>query len=315
MASQKDPTLRQLKNFIAVAETGSFRQAASRLGITQPTLTAQIASLEEALGVTLLERTRRGAQPTPIARDLIPEARTVIEAVASLKDRAAIAEHGPRGTHRLGVPPTLGPYLLPFVVPQLHQRFPSMKLYVRESPPRDLERELIEGRHDFILTPLPIVAEGLSVQPLFEESLRVVVPTDHRFADREFLEEDDLAGEGILALEEKHHLYGQVRQLAAQMGARLLRDYEGSSLDTLRQMVGMGMGLAFLPALYIRSEIVPGKSEVKVLRLQGRANLRVIGLVWRSTSVNGALYRTISELIKEIGRRDFKDVISVIGRS
>ena len=171
MASQKDPTLRQLKNFIAVAETGSFRQAASRLGITQPTLTAQISALEEALGVTLLERTRRGAQPTPIARDLIPEARTVIEAVAALKDRAAIAEHGPRGTHRLGVPPTLGPYLLPFVVPELHKRFPAMKLYVRESPPRDLERELIEGRHDFILTPLPVVADGVSVQSLFEEGV------------------------------------------------------------------------------------------------------------------------------------------------
>lgn len=310
----KDPTFRQLKNFLAVVETGSFRQAASRLGLSQPTLTAQIATLEESLGVTLLERTRRGAQPTPIGRDLVSPARAVIESMTALKDRVALVEEGPKGTHRLGVPPTLGPYLLPYVVPKLHERFPALKLYVREGPPRDLERELIEGRHDCILTPLPVVADGLSVQPLFEESLRVVVPTDHPFADKEYLEERDLAGEGILALEEKHHLYGQVRELASNLGARLLRDYEGSSLDTLRQMVGMGMGLAFLPALYIRSEIVPGKSEVRVLRLKGKENLRLIGLAWRSTSVNGQLYRSFAEIIRGVGKRDFDDFVRVISK-
>ena len=305
------PTIKQLRYFLGVCEAGSYRRAAERMGVSQPTLTAQIAGLETALGVRLLERSRGGTSPTPIGRDMVPRARRVLSEVEALIDAADVSRQGPSGTHRLGVPPTLGPYFLPNLVPELHRRYPALKLYVRESAPRELELELMEGRHDFILTPLPVTAGGVVVDRLFEESLRVVVPEDHPFASKKSLKAEDLQGETILALEEKHHLYGQARALSERLGANLRRDYEGTSLDTLRQMVGMGMGIAFLPALYVRSEISPRKSEVAVLELEADTTLRTVGLAWRSHAPNSRLYREVAGLIRDVGRREFADVIRI----
>ena len=253
--SRSAPTIRQLQYFIAITEARSFRAAADRLQVSQPTLTAQVAALEEAIGLQLFERSRAGTRPTVMARELLPTARAALEALNGFAAHAETLARGPGGTYRLGATPTLGPYLLPQTLPSIHRRFAALKLHVRERAPRDLESGLIDGDFDLILTPLPIESGRLTVAPLFREPLLLVMSADHVLAARERIGRHDLAGESVLTIEEHHHLHQQVTTLCEEYDAHVLRDYEGTSLDAVRQMVVMGMGIAFLPALYVRSEI------------------------------------------------------------
>lgn len=292
-----DPTLRQLQYFIAIAETASFRRAAQRLRISQPTLTSQIASLERALGVRLFERSRAGTALTQTGRELVPRARRVAEEYHGLVDQAQSMARGPVGTYRLGVTPTLGPYLLPHVLQPIHRRYEALKLFVREGSPRVLEEGLLAGEHDLVLTTLPIAAGDLVVAPLFREPLRLVMSNEHRLAGRTRILPEDLRDEPVLTLEEHHLFHRQIEQLCTRLGARLLRDYEGTSLDTLRQMIVLGMGVAFLPALYVRSEI-RGPEELFVASIEGERMERVHALAWRPTSPSHALFLSIADEIR-----------------
>ena len=145
---QRAPSLRQLQYFIALAEAASFRRAAARLRISQPTLTSQIAALEERLAVQLFERSRTGSRLTPAGRVLLPDARRVVEEFRGFVDHAESMSRGPAGTYRLGVTPTLGPYLLPYVLPRIHSMYAALKFYVREGAPRRLEDDLLAGEHE-----------------------------------------------------------------------------------------------------------------------------------------------------------------------
>lgn len=308
MEKQPKVSRRQLEYFVAVAEHSSFRRAADRLGVSQPTLTAQIASLEQALGGPLFERSRAGTVQSPMGRELLRDARSVLEAFQGLLDHAAALKNGPGGTYRLGVTPTTGPYLLPQLLPEIHDEYASLKFYVRESMPRFLEEGLVAGRHDLIMTPLPLTAQNLTVVPLFREPLKLVVPSEHRLAKRKQISRKDLRGEEVLTLEDHDQLHMQIDRVCERLGAVVRRDYEGTSLDTLRQMVVMGMGMAFLPALYIRSEIRDGEG-LCVLTLRDDSVIREHALVWRPTSPGRSLFRNLAARIRSIvGRKFDRDV-------
>jgi LysR family hydrogen peroxide-inducible transcriptional activator len=236
-------SLRQLEYFVAVAEALSFRRAAERLGVSQPTLTGQIAALEGALDVVLLERSRAGTMLSPAGRELLGSAQAVLEQARGLTDRARSLAGGPTGTFRLGVSPTLGPYLLPHILPDLHRAYAGVKLYVREAVPRTLLEELRSGRYDLILTALPIPDQQLTVAPLFQEPIKLVLGPDHRLASRDLIRPEDLRGVDVLLIDEAHLFHRQIEQLCQRLGANVRRDYEGTSLDTLRHMVLMGMGV------------------------------------------------------------------------
>jgi LysR family hydrogen peroxide-inducible transcriptional activator len=300
------PTLRQLEYFVAVAEASSFRRAAERLQVSQPTLTNQILALEQTLGLSLFERSRAGTTRTAATRELLPGARRVLEASQALVDQAEALSRGPAGTYRLGVTPTLGPYLLPHILPTIHRRYAALKLYVREAAPRDLEAGLADGEHDLILTPLPIGEARLTVQPLFEEPLKLVLPADHRLAGKKRIGRKDLAGEAVLTIQEHHHFHRQIQQLCERLDARVLRDYEGTSLDTLRHMVTMGMGIAFLPALYVRSEIHRPR-ELRVTTVHGEPVHRTHALAWRSSSPTRQLFQEIANEIRTVAGRALSD--------
>jgi LysR family hydrogen peroxide-inducible transcriptional activator len=299
------PSVRQVEYFIAIAETLSFRRAAQRLNVSQPTLTTQIVAFEEALGLQLFERSRGGTVLTALGRELLPNARRVIEEFQGLIDRAESVSRGPAGTYRLGVTPTLGPYLLPYILPALHRRYSALKLSVRENAPRDLEAGLASGDHDLILTALPVDDNRLTVAPLFREPLKLVLPADHRLASRKHINRRDLAGESVLTIDEHHHFHRQIEQLCGRLGAHLRRDYEGTSLDTLRHMVVMGMGIAFLPTLYIRSEIHRPK-ELHVATLRGETIERTHALAWRASSPARQLFREIADEIRALVARDLR---------
>jgi LysR family hydrogen peroxide-inducible transcriptional activator len=291
------PTIRQLESFVAVADSASFRRAADVLKVSQPTLSHQVVALEEAFGLQLFERSRAGTMLTPVARELVPNARRVLEELKGMCDQAESLSRGPAGTYRLGVTPTLGPYLLPQVLPAIHKRYTALKLYVREDAPRNLEDGLVQGEYDLILTPLPVEQIGLSLAPLFHEPVRLVMSTDHRLAGKKRISRRDLAGESVLTIEEHHHFHRQIQELCGRLSAHILRDYEGTSLDTLRQMVVMGMGIAFLPALYIRSEI-HRPEELCIATVHGEEIQRTHALAWRKRSPARQLFQEIAKEIR-----------------
>ncbi|GAB5413920.1 MAG: hydrogen peroxide-inducible genes activator [Congregibacter sp.] len=304
-------TLKQVLYFQTVAETQSIRRAAERLDIAQPTLSTQLGALEKSLGVILFERTRRQTQLTPAGRQLLPVAKQLIAQWHEMQELAHTLSDTAASTHRLGVPPTLGPYLLPNIVPSIHAKFDRLKLYVREEPPSQLESGVIEGRHDLALVPLPLRTESLAIDVLFREPLLLVAPREAGLSMGGTLAENELAGMSILSLDERHQLHQEVQRICERTGAVLNRDYEGTSLDTLRQMVVMGMGLAFLPALYIRSEI-HRPEELDVIRIEGSRLYREHALVYRSGSPVRHLYQSLAQLIRERMAETFSDVVTPI---
>ncbi|WP_346839755.1 hydrogen peroxide-inducible genes activator [Microbulbifer sp. SAOS-129_SWC] len=306
------PTLKQLEYFVAIAASGSYRRAAEELGVSQPALTTQVAALERSLGLSLFERSRAGTLLTPAGRELLEQARQILLAMRELREHADMIARGHQTTYRLGVPPTVGPYLLPNVLPELHKRHHQLKLYVREAPPRLLQRDLVDGAFDLAILPLPLASEELALEPLFTEPLKFVVPADHRLADRTKVTPSQLRGEKVLTLEDQHHFHHQVQEICRDLGAQLQRDYEGTSLDTLRQMVVMGLGVAFLPGLYVHSEMHDPEA-LHVSELKGKPILRQHGLVWRASAPGRNFYRQLAADMRTIIGRRLGDVVTVAG--
>lgn len=309
MERQPNISLRQLEYFIAVAESGSFRRAAAKLHVSQPTLTAQIASMEQSLGGKLFERNRTGTSQSALGRELLRHARRVIEEFRGFVDSAASLVDHPAGTYRLGVTPTMGPYLLPQILPEIHREYSSLKFYVREALPRALREGLATGQYDLIITPLPVSLENSSVEPLFRDTLKLVVPSDHRLARRARVTRDDMVGEQVLTLQDQDQLHMQIQLLCDKLGADVNSQYEGTSLDTLRQMVVMGMGFAFLPSLYILSEIRAGDG-LAVLTLHDEAAARAHALAWRRTSPSRELFRDLASKLRSLIKAKFKSAVT-----
>lgn len=306
-------SLPQLECFVAVAELSSYRRAAERLRLSQPTLSSQVLALEGSMGVRLFERSRAGTLLTAVGRDLLPAARRVLEEVQGLVDQAESVSRGPAGTYRLGVTPTLGPYFLPHVLPAIHRRYSALRLYVREGAPHALEAGLASGDYDLILTSLPVEEPRLTVAPLFREPLKLVFSADHPLASRSRIERRDLLGESVLTIEAHHHFHRQIAELCERLGAHVRRDYEGTSLDTLRQMVVMGMGVAFLPSLYIRSEIHRPR-ELRVTTVHGEVIERTHVLAWRAASPARTLFGEIADELSMSAMRDFSAELKPVPR-
>lgn len=288
--------LRQLEYLVAVAELRSIARAAESVNISQPTLSQQIKALEDDLGVVLFERSRLGALPTPIGRDLIERARSILRDTRELRQVARQAGAGMVGTIRLGTTPTLGPYLLSPVVPELHQAMPDLRIHVREGIPSHQIEELVRGHLDLHLGPLPINDSAVQIEPLFREHLALVVAKDHPLAARTRVDPGDLAGMPLLSIDPRHHYHRQVVQIARMYRMRLAADYEGTSLDSLHQMAASGLGAAVLPALYIASD-VGGLSGLRVLDIADWRAYRSIALAWRRSSTLGTPFATMGRLI------------------
>ncbi|MGF1550499.1 MAG: hydrogen peroxide-inducible genes activator [Sphingomonadaceae bacterium] len=291
------PTLRQFEYLVALADQRHFGRAAQTANVSQPTLSQQLRALETRLGVRLVERGRNKAELTPVGREVAARARKLIVAVRDIRDLARRAQDKLAGTLRFGVTPTLGPYLMPAIVARLHREQPDLRLYIREGIPDAQALELARGELDMLLGPLPIEGAGIETEPLFREPLFLVAPPDHPLSGRSRLGLADLAGAPVLSLDRRHHFHRQVAGLCAEHGMEILRDYEGTSLDAIRQMVASGLGLAVLPDLYLRSE-VGGEGGIRVLGIEGWKATRSIAAAWRSGAAYAAAYRAVAGAIQ-----------------
>lgn len=293
------PNLRQLEYLVALADTRHFRRAAERTNTTQPTLSEQLKALEQRLGAQLVERGRSRLILTPVGMQVVAIARRMLRDANEIQTLAASGGKDLSGLLRLGLPATIGPYLLPRVVPELHKRYPDLKLYVREELPQTLPRALEEGVYDVIITPLPVRGAELTSVQLFREPLHLTVASDHSLARRKTVGRVDLKGQDVLALGPGHQLHEAVLALCEEFGANVRLDYEGTSLDMLREMVVMGLGITFMPDLYVRSELLRDLN-VRTFELQDRSVYRTIGMVWRKSSARQEMYAKFAEFFHQV---------------
>ncbi|WP_435417128.1 hydrogen peroxide-inducible genes activator [Parerythrobacter aurantius] len=294
-------TLRQFEIFARIAETGNMSDAATQLGLTQPALSQQLRLLEDRLGMRLFERVPRGLQLTPSGRQLLQPARQILGAVRDFGEAADRLAARPAATIRFGVTPTIGPYLMPQVIRELHRRYPDLRLYIREGIPAEQQAELAAGELDMVLSPLPIAPRGLQVEPLFRERLRIVAPPDDALASAGRLPAGAFAGRTFLTLDHRHHYHRQIEAVCARLGASILADYRGTSLEALRQMAASGVGLALLPELYIASD-ASGLDGVVLTEPEGWDEYRSVGAAWRASAAFAHLYAEVAETIGQQAR-------------
>lgn len=300
------PNLRQLEYLVAVADTLHFRRAAEKTNTTQPTLSEQLKALECRLGAQLVERTRSRVILTPVGAQIVEIARRMLADAGEIHALAAGGGKELAGVLRLGLPPTIGPYLLPRVIPELQRAYPGLKVYLREELPSILPRALEEGRHDVVISLLPVRGAELVSQPLFREPLYLAVGPEHPLAQKCVASRSDLEGEDVLALGPGHQMHDVVRALCDEFGARLRLDYEGTSLDTLHEMVAMGLGITFLPGLYVRA-IISRETAIKTLELECRSVYRTVGLIWRRSSARQTSYESLASLLRSLVEREFEE--------
>ena len=278
------PTLRQLRYLIALADHGHFGRAADACLVTQSTLSAGLQELESVLGVALAERTKRKVMLTPLGLEVVDRARRLLVEAQGLVDAVRAADAPLSGALRLGVIPTIAPYLLPRILPALRRQFPNLKLILREDLSARLTESLREGHLDVLLLALPWLADGVETIDLADDPFFLVLPPDHPLAKQEIIEPQDLPLEELLLLEEGHCLRDHA--LAA---CHLLYDpgrehsLSGTSLATLVQMVAGGLGVTLLPQMAVSAGALAGTGLV-ARSLGSSGAKRRIGMLWRSTS-------------------------------
>ncbi|MFO1128383.1 MAG: hydrogen peroxide-inducible genes activator [Rhodospirillales bacterium] len=277
------PTLRQLRYLVALADRQHFGRAAEDCLVTQSTLSAGIQELEALLGVTLIERGKRQATPTPVGEAIVARARALLQAAEELADLADAGKRPLAGILRLGVIPTIGPYLLPPRLPAVRARYPDLRLYLREERTARVLELIVRGRLDAAIIALPYDIAGLAAIPLGNERLMVALPVGHPLAQRDRIADADLEGQRLLMLEDGHCLRNHALTACGLAPGRPNEDLQGTSLGTLVQMVASGLGLTFLPemAVEVESRLAP---EVAIRPLAGQAPAREIALVHRPES-------------------------------
>lgn len=291
------PNLRQLEYLVALAETRHFRRAAERTHTTQPTLSEQIKALEQRLGVQLVERSTARVVITPLGQQVVEIARRMLRDAGEIRGLAASGAKELSGLLRLGLPPTLGPYLMQHAAPKLHRAYPDLRLYMREELPVTLPRSLEDGSHDIIITPLPLQGAEFETVTLFREPLYLTVAADHPLSARKAVALGDLKGQDVLALGAGHQLHSVLPALCKEVGANLRLEFEGTSLDMLREMIVMGFGVSFMPGLYVKRELLTD-STVRCFEIKERPLFAHIGMAWRKTSARSATYVKLADFLR-----------------
>jgi len=296
------PTLRQLEYVVAVSATLNFREAARRCHVSQPTLSAQIQQLEAALGVTLLERDRRHVAVTAAGEEIARRAARVLADVSDLV--AAARRYGEPlcGELRVGAIPTVGPYLLPRVVPRLTAAFPELRMLLREEPTARLVEQLRSGELDVALLALEADLGNLATEPLFRDRFVLAAHADHPLCERESVTLDDLEDESLLLLDEGHCLSDQAFAFCDGRAVSV-HPFRATSLSTLVQMVAGGVGVTLLPDIAVELEVRAGV-HLGVVPFADPVPSRTLGLAWRASSPREPEFLLLADALRPLGGRD-----------
>jgi len=288
---------RSMQYFVKLAELKHFSKAAKACFVSQPTLSTQIRKLEEELGVSLVERAPRKVMLTPIGEDIAHRARHILRDIENIKIAARRSKDPATGTIRLGIFPTLAPYLLPHVIPGIRRHYPELGLQLAEEKTEDILRMLDQGRLDAGLLALPVEEHGMDIEVLFEEPFVTAIPASHPLSDKKVIRLKDLEGEELLLLEEGHCLRQHALAVCELAGAHERVDFHATSMETLRQMVAANAGVTLMPVLSIKPPI-PSTPNIALRPFAEPAPSRTIALVWRSSSPLGDFLREFAESLK-----------------
>jgi len=288
---------RSLQYFVKLAELRHFSKAADACFVSQPTLSTQIRKLEEELGVSLVERAPRKIMLTPIGEDIAHRARYVLRDIEHIRDAARRSKDPQTGTIKLGIFPTLAPYLLPHVIPVIRHRYPELRMQLAEEKTDEILNMLDQGRLDAGLLALPVEEHGMEVELLFEEPFVTAMPSTHPLSEKQSIELQDLEGEELLLLEEGHCLRQHALEVCKLAGAHERLDFHATSMETLRQMVAANAGLTLMPVLSVKPPI-PSTDNIALRPFKSPAPSRTIALVWRSSSPLGGFLRKLAKSLK-----------------
>jgi LysR family transcriptional regulator, hydrogen peroxide-inducible genes activator len=299
-------TLTELKYIVAVARDRHFGRAAEACFVSQPTLSVAIRKLEDKLGVTLFERGGTEVKVTPIGQRIIAQAQKVLEESASIKEIARQGHDPLAGPLRVGVIHTIGPYLLPHLVPMQIERTPQMPLLLQENFTVRLVELLRQGEIDCAIMALPLPEAGLMTQALYDESFMVAVPQDHAWAERKSVDAQELKQETMLLLGSGHCFRDQVLEVCPELSRfsassdGIQRSFEGSSLETIRHMVSAGIGVTVLPVTAV-AENASNKDLLRYIPFEGYAPERRVVLAWRRSFPRLAAIETLAATIYACG--------------
>lgn len=292
------PTLRQMEYLVAIADTGTFGGAAKRTFVSQPSLSTQIKDMEDHIGAPLLERGRHGALLTPVGEDIVSLSRIVLRQVEEMKVLGRDAKGTLAGRVKLGVLPTVGPYLLPQATRKLHEAYPDLRLSVREERTLDLQGHLSSGQFDVIIS-TPEEHPNTKSLPIVRENIYICVAPDDPLAGIGPVDIKDLKGRDFLTLGHGHQFAVVVKNLAAAAGASTSGEYEGTSLDAIRQMASMGGSVAVLTSLYAISEAK--RDPLLIVRpIDHPMAQRQISLIWRYSSPLANKFEKIGEVFQNV---------------
>ena len=292
-------TLKQLRYFDAVATFGHFGRAAETCAISQPAISVQIRDLEESLGTQLFERGARQVRLTAFGEDFALRARDILRAVDDLSDMARAAEDGPAGRLRLGIIPTIAPYLLPRIIGELTQAYAGLNINVRETQTAKLIEDLLEGRLDTAIVALPVSEPALVEVPLFDETF--VLVRSAADGDKPVPDAASLAQMRLLLLEEGHCFRDQALSFCGMRAPLPRESMDGSSLSTLVQMVSAGIGVTLIPEMAVPVETQ--SAAVSIARFPPPQPARQIGMVWRQTSPLARQFAQVAEVVKRAAQR------------
>ncbi len=299
------PTLRQLEYAVAVADHRSFHEAAAACAVSQPGLSVQLRELESQLGVQLFERDRRRVLITREGEAVVARARAILVASDEMVEAARVLASPLSGDLRLGVIPTVAPYLLPEVLPAVRKQHPDLRVLLREDQTARLVERLDGGELDLLLLALEAPLGDVEMLPLFRDAFVVATARSHPLAKKKQLSQREIAEEDVLLLEDGHCLRDQALEVCRRAGAAEAGDFRAGGLATLIQMVVGGMGITLLPSLCVELE-TRRERGLAVVRFKQPVPFRTIGLAWRRTSPRGEEYHELAKSLvpKRVVERD-----------
>ncbi len=290
--------LRDLRYLVALADHKHFGRAAEASFVSQPTLSTQLKKFEDEIGMALVERNPRNVMLTEVGEAVVARARVILREVDEIKAIARRAKDPESGTVRLGIFPTLGPYLLPHVVPNIVARFPKLELILVEEKTEVLLRKLHEGDLDAAVLALPIHDDSLHAEFLFEEKFVLALNRQHPMARARRVKLSDLAHESLLLLEDGHCLRDQALEVCQMAGAGERTGFRATSLETLRHMVSANVGMTLMPSLSVHAP-APPTPNIALIPFAEPAPHRRIAMVWRRTSALTAFLHQLVPMMRQ----------------
>ncbi len=292
--------LRDLRYLVAVADKRHFGRAAEACYVSQPTLSAQIKKLEGFLGVQLIERSNRRVMLTPIGEEVAQRSRYILSAADDIVQVARAASDPMAGDLRLGLIPTVAPYLLPHLVPAIRKALPRLRMLLHEEQTAQCLDRLRNGTLDAAVLAVPVEgADGFAQAHLYDEPFLLALPQNHELGRRERTSLERLADARILLLEEGHCMRDQALDICKLVGASEEREFRATSLETLRQMVAAGAGITLLPKLAALSTSgIANAGAIRIQRFEAPEPERHIALLWRKGSAREPTMQAIAEQVR-----------------